>query len=161
MRILGIDPGVATTGVGIVEKVGNKLKSVYHGAILTPADMILPGRLELLASQLNAIIREYRPDQAAVEELFFNKNVKTALVVGQARGAILLTIHSRGLPIFDYTPMQVKVGVSGYGGADKRQVQLMVKQLLNLDTLPKPDDVADALAIAICHSHSIRLKSLA
>lgn len=161
MRVLGIDPGIATTGIGILDKAGNKSQLVHYTAILTPAHCPLEQRLGQLYAELCGILDEYTPTTAAVEELFFNTNAKTALIVGQARGVILLAIHRYGLPVTSYTPVQVKMGVSGYGHADKRQVQTMVKQLLGLPSIPKPDDAADALAIAICHAHSIRLKSLA
>jgi crossover junction endodeoxyribonuclease RuvC len=160
MIVIGIDPGIATTGFGVIEKQGNKLKLIEYGAIVTPAHTALPRRLGQLASELRALIRRTTPVHMAVEELFFNTNAKTALVVGQARGVILLMGEESGLPVFGYTPIQVKLGVSGYGRADKNQVQQMVKQLLNIDKIPKPDDAADALAIAICHAHSVRLKSL-
>jgi crossover junction endodeoxyribonuclease RuvC len=160
MIVLGIDPGIATTGYGVVEKKGNRLIPIAHGVILTPAHTPLPRRLAQLASELKEVILQYSPVHMAVEELFFNTNAKTAMIVGQARGVILLVGEQHHLPIHSYTPVQVKLGVSGYGQADKNQVQQMVKQLLGLATIPKPDDAADALAIAICHSHSVRLKSL-
>lgn len=161
MRVLGIDPGIATTGIGIIDKCGNKIHLVYYTAILTPANTALEQRLGQLYSELCKIMDDYSPEFIAVEELFFNTNAKTALIVGQARGVILLATHRYGLPVTSYTPVQVKMGVSGYGRADKRQIQSMVKQLLGLTSIPKPDDAADALAIAICHAHSIRLKSSA
>lgn len=160
MIFLGIDPGIATTGYGLVEKNGNKLRLVEYGAILTPSSDSISKRLLSLADQLDAIVARYQPESVAVEELFFNTNVKTAMVVSQARGVILLSIERAGLPVTSYTPVQVKIGVSGYGRADKNQVQQMVKQLLALSQIPKPDDAADALAIAICHAHSVRIKSL-
>jgi len=161
MITLGIDPGIATTGFGVIQKQGNKFAMIEFGVILTPPKTPLPQRLARMAAELRELIRRTQPDHMAVEELFFNTNAKTALIVGQARGAILLVGEEMGLPIFGYTPIQVKLGVSGYGRADKNQVQQMVKQLLGLDKIPKPDDAADALAIAICHAHSVRLKSLA
>jgi len=161
MKVMGIDPGIATTGVGIIQKEGNKWRLCQYGAIITKAHTDLPLRLGQLYTDLCAMIRTHSPESMAVEELFFNTNAKTALVVGQARGVILLVAHLHQIPVFSYTPVQVKIGVTGYGRADKLQVQTMVKQLLGLETIPKPDDAADALAIAICHGHSVRLKSLA
>ncbi len=160
MIFLGIDPGIATTGYGVIEKSGNKLKLVTYGAIITSPDQTDSQRLASLADQLEHVIFQYTPVAVAVEALFFNTNVKTAMVVSQARGVILLTVERAGLPVTSYTPVQVKIGVSGYGRADKNQVQQMVKQLLGLPQIPKPDDAADALAIAICHAHSVRIKSL-
>lgn len=160
MRVLGIDPGIATTGYGVVEKQGNRLKVVDFGVITTLAHTPLPRRLSQMAVDLRRVIGDTTPTHVAVEELFFNTNAKTALIVGQARGVILLVAQESQLDIFGYTPIQVKLGVTGYGRADKNQIQQMVKQLLNLETIPKPDDAADALAIAICHAHSVRLKSL-
>ncbi len=160
MRIIGVDPGIATTGVGILETVGNKHKVLYQGAILTKPKTPLSKRLKILSTELTDLIKEFQPETMAVEELFFNTNAKTALIVGQARGVILLAGEMHDLPAFGYTPPQVKTGVCGYGRADKKQVQEMVKRLLNLEKTPKPDDVADALAVAICHGHSYRIKSL-
>jgi crossover junction endodeoxyribonuclease RuvC len=161
MIVIGIDPGIATTGFGVIEKIGSKLKLIDYGVISTPAHTPLSRRLGQLAAELRGLIGRTTPVHMAVEELFFNTNAKTALIVAQARGVILLVGEETGLPVYGYTPIQVKLGVSGYGRADKNQVQQMVKQLLNLDKIPKPDDAADALAIAICHAHSVRLKSLA
>ncbi len=161
MITIGMDPGIATTGFGVIEKIGSKLKLIEYGVISTPAHTPLARRLGQLASELRGLIGRTTPVHMAVEELFFNTNAKTALIVAQARGVILLVGEESSLPVYGYTPIQVKLGVSGYGRADKNQVQQMVKQLLNLDKIPKPDDAADALAIAICHAHSVRLKSLA
>ena len=160
MKVLGIDPGIATTGFGVVEKQGNKFKVIEYGVVTTPAHTPLPRRLARLAVDLRQIMDRTCPSQVAVEELFFNNNAKTAMVVSQARGVILLVAEEYGASIQGYTPIQVKIGVTGYGRADKNQVQQMTKQLLNLEKIPKPDDAADALAIAICHAHSVRLKSL-
>ncbi|MFC1753484.1 crossover junction endodeoxyribonuclease RuvC [Thermoproteota archaeon] len=154
MRILGIDPGIATTGFGIIDKLGSKHQILAYGIISTPAKTALSKRLASLSANLKKLIIDYKPDFMAVEELFFNNNAKTALIVGQARGVILLASEDNNIPVFTYTPLQVKMAVSGYGHADKKQVQYMVKHLLNLDKIPKPDDAADALAIAICHGHS-------
>ncbi len=152
--ILGIDPGIAIVGYGIVEYVGNKFKTIDYGAILTKPDTPFPERLKIVYDRLTDIIEQYKPDAVAIEELFFNKNVKTAIDVGQARGVQLLAVVNQGIPLFEYTPLQVKQGVVGYGRAEKRQVQEMVKMILNLKKIPKPDDVADALAVAVCHAHS-------
>ncbi len=160
MIILGIDPGIATTGVGVVELKGSKLNVHHYGIISTPAKTPLTDRLMMLSDGLKDILTTYSPDAVAVEELFFNNNAKTALIVGQARGVILLTAAQNGCQVASYTPLQVKMGVCGYGRADKTQVQYMVKKLLGLTQIPKPDDAADALAIAICHGHSHKIGSL-
>lgn len=153
MLILGIDPGTATTGYGIVELKGNKYTSVAFGVIKTSPDLPLENRLFLIHSETERLIKTYRPSEVAIEELFFNKNVRTALAVGHARGVILLAASQQATPVFEYTPLQVKQGVVGYGRAEKKQVQFMVKTILGLDKMPKPDDAADALAIAICHGN--------
>lgn len=160
MRVLGIDPGTAITGYGIVEGEGDNLTPVTYGAITTPADQPLPQRLQQIYRQLQALIAEWRPQSAAVEELFFSKNARTALVVGHARGVALLALADAGLPIQEYKPAEVKQAVAGYGGAPKDQVQGMVQLLLGLDEIPRPDDAADALAVAICHFHSAHWQSL-
>lgn len=154
MIILGIDPGTAITGYGIVSHHGNHLKKMGFGVVRTEPKVAMALRLKELYQQLLQIIETYHPDVVAVEELFFNKNVTTALSVGQARGVILLAAATSGLETAEYTPLQVKQGIVGYGRAEKRQVQEMVRMLLCLPELPKPDDAADALAIAICHAHS-------
>lgn len=153
--ILGIDPGVAITGYGIIKKQGQKLSLLDYGCIFTEATTPNNQRLNIIHQQLKKIIRKYKPKVTAVEELFFCKNVKTALKVGQARGVILLTAVSHNLPTHEFTPLQVKQAITGYGRADKKQIQKMVQVLLNLKKIPKPDDAADALAIAICCAHSI------
>lgn len=155
MLILGIDPGLATLGYALVEKKGNQFEVIDYGTITTPADMKNIDRLEKIYLELNEIIEKYSPDEMAVEELFFNKNVKTAIKVGQARGVILLTGAEAGLNVGEYTPLQIKQAVVGYGRASKNQVQQMVKALLGLDEIPRPDDAADALAVSICHGHSV------
>ncbi len=157
MRILGIDPGTATTGYGVIEEddKGN-LVSIAYGTILTPANSRVEKRLLTIFNELNKIILLYNPNEAAVEKLFFYKNVTTAMAVGQARGVIVLALALAGLPVGEYTPLEVKQAVSGYGKADKQQVQQMVKALLDLEDIPKPDDAADALAVAICHNNSSR-----
>ena len=160
MRVLGIDPGTAITGYGIVEGEDDNLAALTYGAITTPANQPLPQRLQQIYRQLQALIAEWRPESAAVEELFFSKNARTALVVGHARGVALLALADAGLPIQEYKPAEVKQAVAGYGRAPKEQVQGMVQLLLGLNEIPRPDDAADALAIAICHFHSARWKSL-
>ncbi len=153
MRILGIDPGLATIGYAVVDKETNHFDVLEYGVIKTSADKKDTKRLEIIHYNIEELIKEFRPEQMAVEELFFNKNVKTAIAVGQARGVILLAGSQAGLKVAEYTPLQIKQAVVGYGRADKNQVQQMVKSLLNLAELPKPDDAADALAVAICHGH--------
>lgn len=154
MIILGIDPGIATMGYGVVESKGNKLVYHTHGCIYTTPDMALPARLEAIYDGVRQLIRQFTPDAVSVEELFFAKNVKTAITVAHARGATLLACQKERIPMFEYTPKQAKQAVVGYGSADKKQVQYMVRVLLNLKETPKPDDAADALALAICHSHT-------
>ena len=154
MIILGIDPGLATLGYACVEKKGNDFKKIDYGTITTPADMKNVNRLEKIYNELNELITKFSPQHMAVEELFFNKNVKTAIKVGQARGVILLTGAQAGLNVGEYTPLQIKQAVVGYGRASKNQVQQMVKALMGLEKIPKPDDAADALAVSICHGHS-------
>lgn len=155
--ILGIDPGTATMGWGVVHQEGNRLRYVQHGAITTPPDWEMPRRLGRLFDGVTELIRGYRPETVAVEELFFNTNVTTAITVGQARGVALLAAYRAGIEIVEYTPLQVKQTVTSYGRADKRQVQEMVKALLNLPAIPRPDDAADGLAIAICHAFTGRM----
>lgn len=149
---LGIDPGTATTGFGLVrlERDGS-LVAVKYGVILTPKDASAPARLEMLYDQLRDLLAQFHPDTAAVEKLFFQRNVSTAIAVGQARGVVMLALQQARIEPFEYTPNEVKQAVAGYGSADKRQVQDMVRALLQLDSIPKPDDAADALAIAITH----------
>ncbi len=154
MIILGIDPGYAILGWGIIEKTGNKFKTLAFGAVTTDKDMPMPKRLECIYDELREIIEEYRPDVASIEELYFNNNAKTAIYVGQARGVAVLACVKGGLAVYEYTPLQIKQALVGYGRADKKQVQFMVKTMLNLRGTPKPDDTADALAAAICHGHS-------
>lgn len=158
MRILGIDPGIAIVGYSIVECKGNRFRALEYGCITTEAGTLLPDRLKIVYDELIKIIEKYEPTDLAIEELFFNKNVKTAIVVGQARGVEILAARNMGLDIFEYTPLQIKQAVVGYGRAEKHQVQEMVKMLLNLDSIPKPDDAADALAVALCHGNSLKFK---
>lgn len=152
--IIGIDPGIADTGYGIIKITGAKLTCLSYGSIKTSPLQELPARLKVLHQELDKIIKHYKPNLAAVEQLFFNKNVRTALIVGQARGVALLTLIENNLPIFEFTPSQIKQAVSSYGQASKTQVQKMVKLILNLKEIPRPDDAADALAAAICALNS-------
>jgi crossover junction endodeoxyribonuclease RuvC len=156
--ILGIDPGIAITGYGIIDTEGNIIKLLDFGCIRTDAKIVLEKRLEKIYLEISNLINKWFPREIVIEELFFNKNTKTALTVGQARGVVLLAAAQNQLPVSEYTPLQVKQSVVGYGRADKQQVQYMVKNLLNLSSVPKPDDAADALAIAICHAYSYRFK---
>lgn len=156
MRILGIDPGYGITGYSIIDYIGNKFKLIDSGAIKTDSKMSFPLRLSEIYTDLNKIIDEYEPDAISVEELFFNNNAKTAINVAQARGVILVVGCQREIPTFEYTPLQVKQAVVGYGRADKIQVQKMVKAILNVEKLPKLDDTTDSMAIAICHAHSAK-----
>ena len=158
MIILGIDPGIAIVGYAIVECKGNKSKAITYGAIPTDSKMFFPDRLKIVYDQLINIINIYKPDDLAIEELFFNKNVRTAIKVGQARGVEILAAVNNNIPVYEYTPLQIKQAVVGYGRAEKHQVQEMVKFLLNLKEVPKPDDVADALAVAITHGSSLNFK---
>lgn len=160
MRILGIDPGIALMGFGIVESDKRGLKAGTYGHISTESGTPVPQRLKILYDDLMMIIEQTQPDIVAVEELFFNKNVKTAMVASQARGVILLAAMNSGLDVAEYTPLQVKQAVIGYGRATKEQVQIMVTKLLGLSEIPRPDDTADALAIAICHANSAAMERL-
>ena len=154
MVILGIDPGLAIVGWGVIDYQGSRFRTLAYGSILTPAGMETPARLALIHRELTEIIRKYKPAQMAVEELFFNTNITTGIRVAEARGVILMTGQEMGVELFEYTPLQVKQAVVGYGRAEKKQVISMVTRLLGLPEPPKPDDTADALAIAICHAHS-------
>lgn len=156
MRILGIDPGVAIVGFGVLDCAGARQQMVQYGAINTPAGMPLAARLTLIESDLTALIREFHPDEMAIEELFFSKNITTGIAVAHARGVILCTAEKLHLPIYEYTPMQVKQAVTGYGKAVKKQVQEMTRMMLKLEKVPKPDDTADALGMAIAHCHCSR-----
>ena len=153
MKILGIDPGLATIGWGVIETNGYKHLPTKYGSIDTPAKLSVEKRLSKIYNDLSKIIDEQKPDCVAVEELFFNTNITTGIKVAEARGVILLCCEQHGVPISEYTPLQVKQSVVGYGRADKKQVITMVTLLLSLPAPPKPDDTADALAIAICHAH--------
>lgn len=154
MRILGIDPGFAILGYGIIEKKGNHFSVCGYGAVTTEAGIPMPDRLKQIYCELMEIIAEYQPEAASIEELFFNTNITTAIQVAQARGVAILACANSGVAIAEYTPLQIKQGLVGYGRAEKKQVQQMVKTILNLKEVPKPDDTADALAAAICHGHS-------
>ena len=158
MRILGIDPGYAILGYGICDMKGNHFTAVDYGSVTTDASMDMPDRLKHLYNSLMEIIAKYEPEEASIEELFFNSNAKTAIKVGQARGVAVLACVNSGVKISEYTPLQIKQALVGYGRADKKQVQAMVKAILNLDEVPKPDDTADALAAAVCHGHSAKSK---
>jgi crossover junction endodeoxyribonuclease RuvC len=160
MRVLGIDPGTAITGYGVVEEKAGELEAVAFGAIRTPAKQPLSTRLQTIYRGVRNLVKEWEPSSAAVEELFFSSNVRTAMSVGQARGVTLLALADAGLAIAEYTPLTVKQAVTGYGSADKAQIQEMVRLLLGLAETPKPDDAADALAVAICHLHSARLDEM-
>lgn len=159
MLVIGIDPGTARTGYGLVEtSPSGALKLIQYGVITTPAKQPMAERLIKLHRGLQEVLQTYKPHMGAVEQLFFQKNVTTAISVGQARGVVLLTLATSGLVVEEYSPQDVKQAVTGYGAADKTQMQRMVQTLLNMDELPKPDDAADALAVAICHiqSHAFR-----
>ena len=154
MVILGIDPGVATIGFGVVRAERGRNTLLQYGVITTPVGIPLSQRLVQISEDMEQLIRQFKPDEMAVEELFFSKNITTGIAVAHGRGVILLAAEKLGVPVFEYTPMQVKQAVVGYGAAQKRQVMLMTQRLLGMKEIPKPDDAADALAIAICHSRS-------
>jgi len=154
MRILGLDPGIATVGFSILESQGNRQSLVTCGVITTPAHTPLASRLDRIYSDLEELIATFHPDCMAIEELFFNTNITTGISVAQGRGVVLLCAYRNGLELYEYTPLQVKQAVVGYGRAEKHQVMDMVKRILNLPAVPKPDDAADAVAIALCHARS-------
>jgi crossover junction endodeoxyribonuclease RuvC len=158
MLVLGIDPGIAITGCAIVEEYKGKQSLIHSRAILTPANLATANRLEKIYNALNDLINTFNPDISALESLFFNTNAKTALIVGQARGVVQLTLEQNKLPITEYTPLQVKMALTGYGRANKNQIQMMVKTILRLPKILTPDDVADAAAIALTHCFSYKLK---
>lgn len=161
MLVLGIDPGIGTTGYGVVgEDERGEVHLVAYGAIETKPGEPMPERLRVLHTAVTALLAEHQPESVAVEQLFFGRNVTTAISVGQARGVVLLAAAQAGLAVFEYKPAEVKQALSGYGSADKRQMQEMVRMLLNLDHIPRPDDAADAVAVAVCHLHSARLRRL-
>ncbi|MQC27091.1 MAG: crossover junction endodeoxyribonuclease RuvC [Chloroflexi bacterium] len=161
MLAIGIDPGTAITGYGLVRAdASGDLQAVDWGVILTPVNTPIAQRLSQIYAGLNTVLKKHKPETAAVESLFFQKNVRTAMSVGQARGVVLLALQEAGLSITDYGPKEIKQAITGYGGADKRQMQSMVRTLLDLPEDPQPDDAADALAVAICHLHSVHRQTL-
>ena len=160
MRILGIDPGYATTGFGVLQTERGQLHLLNYGTITTPAGLTLSRRLVMLYDDMMELLSTVKPDAVAVEELFWGHNVTTGIGVSHGRGVILLAIEKYGAPLYEYTPNQVKQAVVGYGRAEKMQVMLMTQRLLNLPKLPRPDDAADALAIAICHGNSMNMRNL-
>ncbi len=158
MIILGIDPGLATMGYGVINAVKGNYSVIDYGAVVTPKDCTLPQRLKQLEEGVQELIETFKPDNIAIEELFFSKNVTTGIAVSEARGVILLTaVKGLGDEVYEYTPNQIKQAVTGYGGADKMQMQHMVQALLRLKSVPRPDDAADALAVAICHAQTSRM----
>lgn len=160
MRILGIDPGLAIVGYGVIDSEKGVYRPVDCGVINTPKELSLPERLELIYKGMGELIDTFKPDQVAIEELFFTKNITTGITVAEARGVILLTCKQSGLPMFEYTPNQIKQSLTGYGKADKKQIQFMITRLLGLKAIPKPDDAADALAIALTHAQTNRMGGL-
>lgn len=158
MRVLGIDPGLATVGWGVIDVIKGNSKVVSYGVILTPKENSLPVRLKTIEEDLKQLVEKFKPDEAALEELFFNNNVTTAINVAEARGVILLTLVKECGNLYEYTPLQIKQALTGYGRADKKQMQTMVKTFLNLPSVPKPDDAADALAVALTHAQTNRFK---
>ncbi|MCL2508522.1 MAG: crossover junction endodeoxyribonuclease RuvC [Oscillospiraceae bacterium] len=154
MIILGIDPGYAIVGYGVIKYESGRFTVLDYGAVTTEAGQPFHERLEMIYDRVSAIMRRFEPQAMAIEKVFYNSNAKTVIDVSQARGVLMLAAQKNGLGVFEYTPLQVKQSVVGYGRAEKKQVQEMIKILLNLDTAPKPDDTADALAMAICHAHS-------
>lgn len=160
MIILGIDPGIASTGYGILEFTNSRFKVKEYGCIKTKPNLSIEKRLQKIYTKINELITEHQPQQLVIEELFMGANTKTAIVVGQARGVALLAAANHDLEAFEYTPLQVKQAVSGYGRAEKEQIQYMIKLILELSKEPKPDDAADALALAVCHAHSHKLKMI-
>lgn len=161
MLVLGLDPGLATMGYGLATGDGQQLCAVAYGVVRTDPELVLAARLLALRSELQRLLQNHRPDAAAVEKLYFANNARTAFSVGQARGVILLTLAEAAIPIAEYTPLQIKQAATGYGQADKRQVQEMVRLLFALDEVPRPDDAADALAVCLCHLHSARFQAAA
>lgn len=158
MIVLGIDPGLATTGYGIVKNENDKMEVINYGCIQTTPQLLFNSRLRIISEEIKKLIFTYKPDIIVIEEIFFCRNVKTALQIGHVRGVIMLAATEDNIEINEYTPLQVKQAITGFGRADKKQMQEMVKILLNLKTIPKPDDAADALALALCHIYSSKLK---
>jgi len=159
LRVLGVDPGTATTGWAIIEETNCKLKAIAYGSINTPKEKTESARLSEISRDLSRVIKKYRPQEAAIEKLFFFKNQKTVIPVAESRGAVLLTLEQRNVKVSGYTPLQVKQALTGYGRAEKKQIQQMAKDILNLKSLPQPDDVSDAIAVAICHLNSRVMKN--
>lgn len=160
MLILGIDPGYAIVGYGVIEYNGTKFRTIDYGAVTSPPNIPFPRRLEMIYDGVCELCTRYSPDAVSVEELFFNTNLKTGIAVSHGRGVILLAVQKCGIPFYEYTPLQVKQSVVGYGRAEKQQVMQMTKTLLGLEKIPKPDDAADALALAICHAHAAKSQLL-
>ncbi|MDO4618249.1 MAG: crossover junction endodeoxyribonuclease RuvC [Clostridia bacterium] len=160
MIILGVDPGYAIVGIGVIEYVGGKFRPIEYNAITTHSSMSPSLRLKIIYEEIGMYLDKYNPDAFAIEELFFNSNQKTAILVAQARGVLVAQAAVREVPIYEYTPLQIKQSITGYGRADKQQIQQMVKLMLNLKAIPKPDDAADALAVAICHANSSRANDI-
>lgn len=160
MIVLGIDPGTATTGYGAVEYRGGRERLITYGTITTPAGIAMPERLVMINHRLTELLEEVKPNAVAVEQLFYQKNSKTVITVAQGRGVAVMTAARAGIEVSEYTPLQVKQSVVGYGQADKKQVQIMVQKILSMPSIPRPDDAADALAVAICHIHSHRLGAI-
>lgn len=160
MIVLGFDPGTATTGFGVVRYEGGKLTPIDYGVLLTRPETPMSERLLSIRTDVVTLLDQYTPEAISMERLFFDRNVTNGLIVGRAIGVIQVTVAERALPWFEYTPMQVKTSVTGYGGADKAQIQAQVVRLLGLKEIPKPDDAADALAVAVCHAHSHKMRSL-
>ena len=160
MVILGIDPGLATLGYGVIETQGDRRRMIQFGTVTTPAGVAMPYRLRAIAQGVRQLMDVYQPDEVAFEELFFSKNITTGMAVSMARGVALATVVERTDNLYEYTPMQIKQAVTGYGGADKHQVQLMVKMLLGMKDIARPDDAADALAVALTHANSMNMKKL-
>jgi crossover junction endodeoxyribonuclease RuvC len=156
MIIFGIDPGLAISGYGIVNYAGNKFEIIKYGAVTTSSFDEFPKRLKIIYDRYTELYEMYRPEAVAVEELFYNKNTKTAMAIAQSRGVHILAVANKDIPLYEYTPLQIKQGTVGYGRAEKKQVQEMVRLILKLERIPKPDDVADGLAAAICHAHSLK-----
>lgn len=154
MRILGIDPGIATIGFGLVEADRGQVHMITYGVITTPAGLPLSKRLYQISNDMEELIGQLSPEAVSVEELFFNNNITTGIAVAHGRGVILLSAERQGIPLYEYTPSQVKIAVAGYGRAEKRQVMDMTRRLLKLKDVPRPDDAADALALALCHARS-------
>lgn len=159
MIILGIDPGIAIVGYGVIETDGFHSKLIDYGAIYTPAKMWVPERLDILFDGMTRLMERFSPDEVAFEELFFYHNAKTAIDVAQARGVCVMAAYRQNKRLFEYTPLQVKQAVTGYGRAEKIQVQMMVKTILNLQAIPKPDDAADAVAVALCHAQTLNYRN--